>query len=68
MKNILNSHLKTKIDDYNIRLILFDGRYHQIRRAVKDAHNKVLNLKRIRIGSYMLSDMKENELREIKKD
>ena len=57
-----------KIDDYTIKLILFDGRYHQIRRSVKASFNKVISLKRIRIGSYLLSDMRPNELKEIKKD
>lgn len=55
-----------KLDDYTIKLILFDGRYHQIRRAVIKSGNSVINLKRIRIGKYLLSDMKENELKPIK--
>ena len=56
-----------KIDDYTIKMILFDGRYHQIRRAIVLAGNTVINLKRIRVGKYLLDDMKINELREIKK-
>ncbi len=68
IKSKLTKEMKVyKLDDYNIRLILFDGRYHQIRRAVKESSNKVINLKRIRIGKFLLSDMKENELRKIKK-
>ena len=55
------------IDEYTIRMILFDGRYHQIRRAIVLAGNTVINLKRIRVGKYLLDDMKINELREIKK-
>ena len=69
IKSKLTKEMKVeKLDDYNIKLILFDGRYHQIRRSVKASSNKVINLKRIRIDSYLLSDMKPNELREIKKD
>ena len=56
-----------KIDEYTIRMILFDGRYHQIRREIVLAGNTVINLKRIRVGKYLLDDMKINELRETKK-
>ncbi len=56
-----------KIDDYTIKMILFDGRYHQIRRAIIFAGNTVINLKRVRVGEYLLDNMKVNEIREIKK-
>lgn len=56
-----------KIDDYTISLTLQDGRYHQIRRAVVLNKNQVTNLKRIRIGKYLLNDLNPNELKEIKK-
>ena len=56
-----------KIDDYHINMILKDGRYHQIRRAVQSNNNRVVNLKRIRIGSYTISDLQIGEIREIKK-
>ena len=69
IKSKLTKEMKVeKIDDYTIKLILTDGRYHQIRRSVKASNNKVTSLKRIRIGSYLISDMKQGELREIKKD
>ena len=60
--------IKAKIiDDYHIDMILKDGRYHQIRRAVQSNNNRVVNLKRIRIGSYTISDLQIGEIREIKK-
>ena len=69
IKSKLTKEMKVeKLDDYTIKLILLDGRYHQIRRSVKASNNKVIGLKRIRIGSYLISDMKQGELREIKKD
>ena len=69
IKSKLTKEMKVeKLDDYTIKLILTDGRYHQIRRSVKASNNKVTSLKRIRIGSYLISDMKQGELREIKKD
>lgn len=58
--------LVTKIDDYTISLTLQDGRYHQIRRSVILNNNRVINLKRIRIGKYKLNDLNPNELQEIK--
>lgn len=54
-----------KIDDYTFKIILKEGKYHQIRRLVIYNHNTVVSLKRIRIGKYYLSDLKENELRKI---
>ena len=56
-----------KIDDYTINMILQDGRYHQIRRIIKNSSNKVISLKRIRIGPYKLEDLKLGEIREIKR-
>ena len=50
------------IDEYNIKMILTEGIYHQIRRTVKLYNNKVSNLKRIRIGNYCLNDMKEGDI------
>ena len=55
-----------KIDDYTISVILYEGIYHQVRRLVKLSKNKVLELKRIRIGNYHLNDMKPNDLIEFK--
>ena len=54
-----------KMDDYTFKIILKEGKYHQIRRLVIYNHNTVISLKRIRIGKYYLSDLKENELRKI---
>ena len=51
-----------KIDDYTFDIILFEGLYHQIRRLVKISNNCVSELKRIRIGSYLLNDMKPGDI------
>ena len=68
IKNKMTLPIKAyKIDDYTINMILQDGRYHQIRRIIKNASNKVLNLQRIRIGPYTLGDLKLGEIREIKR-
>lgn len=52
-------------DKYNVTVELSEGIYHQIRRIVKLSGNKVINLKRISIGEYNLSDMKPGELKKI---
>lgn len=56
------------VDDYSFRIILKEGKYHQIREMVKYNNNKVVDLTRIRIGSLKLEDfnLKENEIIEIK--
>nr|MCR5231559.1 16S rRNA pseudouridine(516) synthase [Acholeplasmatales bacterium] len=46
-----------KIDDYNFKIILYEGMYHQIRRMVKLCNNSVVELKRIRIGKYKLDNI-----------
>ncbi len=58
--------LAEKINDYCIKVTLADGKYHQIRRAVIRSNNRVVTLKRTRIGPFFLGDLKENELKEFK--
>lgn len=53
------------IDDYQIKLTLSDGKYHQIRRAVINAGNRVEELKRIAIGPFNLDDLAEGNIKEI---
>lgn len=55
-----------KLDEYTISIILYEGLYHQIRRLVHMNKNSVLELKRIRVGSYTLDSMKPGDLIEIK--
>ena len=50
------------INDNSFQIILTDGKYHQIRRLVIRGGNTVKTLKRIRIGKYMLNELKENEI------
>ena len=38
------------VDDYTFKIILEEGKYHQIRKLVQRESNKVVTLKRIRIG------------------
>lgn len=56
-----------KIDDYKVTMILTDGKYHQIRRIISTNGNKVINLKRIRIGNFYLNDMIPGEIKKIKR-
>ena len=50
-----------KIDDYVFRIILNEGKYHQIRRMVVARGNKVIDLKRIRIGNIKLNNLEEGK-------
>ena len=53
------------IDDYNLKIIICEGKYHQIRKLVSNAKNKVVALKRIRIGNILLDDLEEDKIKEI---
>ncbi len=50
------------IDDYSFRIILTEGKYHQIRRTVKLAGNLVTHLQRIRIGEFHIDSVDEGEV------
>lgn len=56
----------SKIDEYTFSIIITEGKYHQIRRLVTYNQNTVLELKRIRIDIYLLNDLEENSILEIK--
>lgn len=66
IKGKLTNEMKVDIiDDYQIKLTLSDGKYHQIRRAVINAGNRVEELKRIAIGPFNLDDLAEGNIKEI---
>ena len=50
-----------KINDYEFKIILNEGKYHQIRRMVVARGNKVIDLKRIRIGNIKLNNLEEGK-------
>ncbi len=53
------------IDNYNFKIILNEGMYHQIRKMVIESGNRVDSLKRIRIGKYELGNLKPGEIKKI---
>lgn len=55
-----------KVDDYSFKIILTEGKYHQIRKTVIINHNRVVDLERIRIGKIELRDLSNDEIKEIK--
>ena len=68
LDNKMTTPAKVKrIDDYNFNIILYEGMYHQIRRMVKMNNNKVIELKRIRIGKYKLDDINLGSIKQIEK-
>lgn len=50
-----------RIDDYHLSIILNEGKYHQVRRMVGINGNKVVDLKRVRIGKINLGDLEEGK-------
>ena len=50
-----------RLDDYHFSIILNEGKYHQIRRMVVARGNKVVDLKRIRIGNITLDTLEEGK-------
>jgi 23S rRNA pseudouridine2604 synthase len=55
------------VDEYTFSIILIQGLNRQIRRMCYKLGYDVVSLKRIRIGSLALGDLKEGVLQEIKK-
>ena len=45
-----------QIDHFHMRIVLMEGRYHEVKRLVSASGNKVIQLHRRRIGSYCLSE------------
>jgi len=50
-----------KIDDFSFKIILTEGKKHQIRRMVDALGYQVRDLKRIRIMNFKLGDLKEGK-------
>ncbi len=56
-------------DPYVVRLVLHEGKYHQVKRMMQAVGNKVIHLKRVRIGGINLdSQLAFGESREITPD
>jgi 23S rRNA pseudouridine2604 synthase len=55
------------VDEYTFSIILIQGLNRQIRRMCYKLGYEVVSLKRIRIGSLLLGDLKEGALQEIEK-
>ncbi|MBA3789155.1 rRNA pseudouridine synthase [Patescibacteria group bacterium] len=54
------------IDDHTFSIILSEGKKHQIRRMVVALHNEVVDLKRTRVLTIELDEIKPGKHREIK--
>lgn len=54
------------IDDYNCYLTIKEGKYHQVKRMFEKVGNEVVELQRVRIGSFKLpGDLEEGDFREL---
>ena len=53
------------LEPQKIRLVIHEGKYHQVKRMLEAVGNKVIDLKRTRIGQWELGDLKPGEWREI---
>lgn len=66
---VCKSALLEKISDYECYVTLKEGRYHQIKRMFGCFKTKVIELKRIKIGAFILpSDLKEGTYRTLTKE
>ena len=55
------------VDKRHFKIILVEGKYHQVRRMVKACKNTVVDLQRIRIGKFVIDNIKEGEIKKIEK-
>ncbi len=53
------------INPQKIKLTIHEGKYHQVKRMLETVGNKVIDLKRIRIGQWELGNLKPGERQEI---
>jgi 23S rRNA pseudouridine2604 synthase len=67
IEGYLTKKCKVKIlDDFTFRIILTEGKKHQIRRMCSNLFQEVADLKRERIMNIKLGNLKSNTLRELK--
>ena len=64
--HILKPFIIKKNDNLSFYITLTEGKYHQIRKMVKNALNEVTDLIRIRIADYKIDEVSEGEIKEIK--
>lgn len=62
----LPARLTLTVDPHVVRLVLHEGKFHQVKRMMQAAGNKVTHLKRVRMGGIELDPaLKSGECREI---
>jgi len=54
-----------KIDDTTIRLMIYEGKFHQVKRMMEAVDNNVVYLKRESIGEWTLDGLEKGEWRYI---
>jgi 23S rRNA pseudouridine2605 synthase len=59
---------KLKSSDYNYGITIHEGKKRQLRRMFESLGHTVLELKRVKMGSIKLGDLKEGGVREVKKE
>ena len=50
-----------KINDKCVELTLYEGKYHQIKKMFLKCHNKVVSLKRLKIGELSINEIKTGD-------
>lgn len=55
-----------KVEDKKILLTITEGKFHQVKRMLQAVENKVIYLKRLRIGEWTLKGLEKGEWRLIK--
>ncbi|MDN0081256.1 16S rRNA pseudouridine(516) synthase [Crenobacter sp. SG2305] len=58
----------TVVDSYTIDMTITQGKYHQVKRMVAAASNRVMGLHRLSLGSVGLGDLAEGEWRRLSRE
>jgi 16S rRNA pseudouridine516 synthase len=56
------------VDEITIRMTITQGKYHQVKRMVAAAGNRVMDLHRLSVGSVQLGDLDEGQWRYLEAD
>ncbi|QBJ78084.1 pseudouridine synthase [Aquitalea sp. USM4] len=56
------------VDEITIRMTITQGKYHQVKRMVAAAGNRVMDLHRLSVGSVVLGDLDEGQWRYLEAD
>ncbi len=60
--------LSEKENEYELKIVLTEGKFHEVKRMCHEVGVEVTYLKRVRFGKMLLSDLKPGEMKFIRKE